>query len=84
MHTDYIDISNLPQACVLDRKELENIQPFGECKWGFGAACADKMILTDMWEIIEKPKKVDMHCRNPWMKYAIVCLVGLLYGHRRN
>lgn len=33
--------------------ELEcpcGIQSFGECKLGFGAACADKMILADRWE----------------------------------
>ena len=50
VHTDCIDISNLPQACVLDRKEFENIQPFGKCKLGFGVTCADKMILADRWE----------------------------------
>ena len=41
MNTDCIVISNLPQACVLDRKEFENIHPFGKCKLGLGAACAD-------------------------------------------
>ena len=41
VNTDCIDISNLPQACVLDRKEFENIHPFGKCKLGLGAACAD-------------------------------------------
>ena len=48
-------INGLPRACVLDRKELENIQPFGQC--ALGGPCEDLMELEERWENPE-PQKV--------------------------
>lgn len=54
VQTKDINISNLPGACVLDRKEYENIMPFGQCI--MGAPCATVMELEKQWEN-EEPQK---------------------------
>lgn len=49
-----MDINNLPMACVLDRKELVNILPFGNC--ALGGPCGELMELEERWANPEPQK----------------------------
>lgn len=53
-----MDINKLPGACVLDRKEFENIMPFGYCSF-LGCPCKDVMKLEERWENLEPQKMND-------------------------
>ena len=57
VQADSIDIGNLPTACVLDRKEFENILPFGGC--ALGAPCEKHIKLEERWENPEPQKTLD-------------------------
>ncbi len=77
LDTDYMDINNLPTACVEDCIAFHNVFPFGRCWANLGNPCQNHMLLSDRWNnpepqgILENGKEVIT------TKSTLICLEGM-------